>query len=96
MAQLDELLHLVQHDGVSEMQIRAGRIDSELDRQAALLCDPLFEFGGGLDVVATIDEHRNLLRGFQRCSHWTPRCSRPHDAWPPASGDERLMPARRS
>ena len=52
MAVRDELLHLVQGNRVAEVQQRAGRIDPEFDRQAALRRNALLEFGGGLDVIA--------------------------------------------
>ena len=60
--EFDELLHLVQHDGVPQVQVAARRIDPELDSQRTPSTQPCGKLRGGLDVLAAVDEHVCRIR----------------------------------
>jgi hypothetical protein len=61
MPELDELLHLVQHDGVAEVEERARGIHAEFYDQAALGRDARFELGRRLDMIAAGGQNAHLF-----------------------------------
>ena len=67
VAQILELAHLAQRDRVTQMQVRAGRVDTELDVEGLALLKLLAKVGLGDDLCCARGDDTHLLVDRQ---HW--------------------------